>query len=75
MAWHKVTKLKYVNGKDTIYLDKIDGRWDALLYCDDEEHDADTIASSNSFIELVQMVEAWIQKNQVRLWGNTGAWS
>jgi len=66
MVWKKITKLKYINGKDIIYLDKIDGMWDALLYCNGEEKDADTIASSKSFIELEQMVKDWIKKNQLR---------
>lgn len=66
-GWKKVTPYKYVHGRDTIYLDKLDGLWEALLYTDDEDHDADTIASSRNLKELRQEVSAWTKKHKERL--------
>jgi hypothetical protein len=64
--WKKNTDYKYTNGKDTIYFDKVDGKWDALLYCGDEDHDADVIGSSKNLKELKQIADKWMKNNQSR---------
>jgi len=66
MVWKKVTEYKYIQGENRnpdkeIVLDKVDKRWDAVLFKKGDP-DAEVIASSWNRKEVIQLAKKWMKK-------------